>query len=146
MAESLFSYGPDLPYDQSGAAYGVNFYPNAATFLPNEAQAVQETPYPQNGISIPLGKPSGSNPITSAITNSINSLFNIPPTDSAGLQTNSPGYAQFNASSPSGIVSDIESYVGSGALRIGVVVLGFILVASGLTMFKNGELKISVKP
>lgn len=142
MAESLLAYGP---YDTSAASYGVNYYPRAASFFPNEAQAVQDTPI-NSAAGIPYSKPNIFTGTT--IGNIVNNFLGSSPQDTAGLSTDSQNYATSSlassSSTPSGIVAGIESYVGTGALRVGVVVLGFILVASGLTMFKNGELKISV--
>lgn len=118
MAESLFSYGPDLPYDNSGAAYGVNYINQ------NVTNQVQQDIASENNNTIPH--------------------ILITPILGDATSSSNP-QSGFGGTNPlSSLVSGIENYVSSGALRVGVVILGFILVASGLTMFKNSEFKISV--
>lgn len=87
------------------------------------------------------------------IGNLINSLTGKPQQDALGdyvtpnsSQSAALGNTVVNSGNPiSNFANWFEKGFQDGSIRIGVVILGFILVAVGLSMFKNGEIKIEVK-
>lgn len=137
---------PNFIYDTSQNSYGVYNWPNAAQSLPNEAQAEQETPYGSAPNSIEIQSSTPGLFTGTTLGNLLNSLTGKGTQDSAGNFITPQNASILGASGVStGFLTWLEGGFADASIRIGVVILGFILVAAGLTMFKNGTVEIKLK-